>query len=256
MKNIKKTAILILLTVATLGCVWLLWNSAQPTLTIPLRLPSEDATRQTERIIPANTAGGSGSEAKPAGARQLDNKAWVEGRSASIIISQTEDPITREPNGTIKQGDKVGALGETPPFYRIQLKTAKNSILLGERNTRHRFTRIVTIVRPERGFLELEPAISVSYPREADLGGFLFKREENEISQIGIILPDVKFPEGFVPMMDQKEIYIRIRDHEISTEELAKAISQPLGPDMVLLMPTKPTPPPAKVRVLWLTLDE
>ena len=51
------------------------------------------------------------------------------------------------------------------------------------------------------------------------------------------------------------KIYIRIRDREISTEDLAKAMTQPLGPDIVLLMATKTTPPPATARVLWLALD-
>jgi hypothetical protein len=253
----KKTALLILLTAAVLGCVWLLWKPAQPTLNAVLPPPPVEATRQTGPIMPANSAGASESETRPEAedAGQLD-QAWIEARSASIIISQTVDPVTREPNGTIQQGGAVAALGETPPVYRVQLKTSKNSILLGDKNTRHHFIRWVTVVRSERGVLELEPAISVSYPRAADLGGFLFKREENEISQIGVIIPDVKFPEGYVPMDAEAKIYIRIRDREISTEDLAGAVSQSLGPDAVLLMPTQTTPPPTTARVLWLALDD
>jgi len=252
----KKTTLYILITVAVLSSVWLLWKPARLTLNTTLPTPPEATIQQTGQIMPASTIGVSKSAIRSDAqdTAQLD-QAWIEARSASIVIAQTEDPVTREPNGTIQQGNAVGALGETPPFYRIQLKTTKNSILLGDKDTRHRFIRTVTVVRSEKGFLDLEPAISVSYPRAADLGGFLFKREENDISQIGIIVPDVKFPEGYVPMMDEREIYIRIRDREISAEDMAKAITQSLGPDIVLLMPTKITQLPTKARVLWLALD-
>jgi hypothetical protein len=215
-----------------------------------------EAIRQAEPIIPANIAKAPVGETRPDAedAEQLD-QAWIEARSASIIISQPVDPVTRVTTGTIQQGGVVAALGETPPFYRVQLKTSKNSILLGDKDTRHHFIREVTAVRHEKGVLELEPAISVSYPRAALLGGFLFKREENEISQIGVIIPELKFPEGYVPMDAQAKIHIRIRDRELSTEDLAKAVSQPLGPDTVLVMPTNTTPPPASARVLWLSID-
>jgi len=185
----------------------------------------------------------------------LSHQAWIEARSASIAITQAVDPATEEPVGTIKLGGASGTLGETPPFYRLQLKTAKHPILLGDKDTRHHFVRQVTSVHVEANGLFLEPEIVVNYPRSASLGGFVFRKEEDQITQLGLIIPDVKVPEGDDPTSARWASYIRIQDRELSAEDLAKAAPQPLGPDTVLVMPTQPGPTPATARVLWLALD-
>ena len=253
----KKTSLLILLAAAVLVGVWLLRNSdmlTSPDVALPTQpLPT---TRPRAAIIPAKAVESSSGQAKlDAVASTPLHQAWIEARSASIAITQSVDPATSEPIGTIKLGGASVSIGETPPFYRLQLKTAKHPILLGEKNTRHHFVRRVDGVHAVGGELALVPEIAVSYPRSASLGGLLFKQDDTEISQIGIIVPDVRVPGGDDPTATQWATSIRIGNHELSGEDLARAVSQPLGTDTVLVMPTHTGSSPATARVLWLALN-
>ena len=253
----KKTALLILLTAAVLGCVWLLWKPEQPTLDeAALSTPPVVTTRQTVPIVPANPVGSSSSDTKSAAGVSMPlHQAWIDARAASVAITQSVDPVTDEPVGTIKVGSASGSLGETPPFYRLQLKTAKHPILLGEKDTRHHFVRRVDSVHAVGGEVTIVPEIAVSYPRSASVGGLLFKRDDTEISRIGIIVPQIRVPPGDDASATQLATSIRVGNHELSAEDLAKATSQPIGSDTVLVVPTQTTPLPTTARVLWLALD-
>lgn len=248
----KKTTLLILLTSAVFGCVWLLRNSDMPS-SPDIALPT---TRHHAPIIPAKADESSRSEPKPGTWVPLAlDQAWITARSASIEINQSLDPVIGEPVGSIRLGGVSIALGETPPFYRLQLRTARHPILIGDKDTRHHFIRRVDSVQPWGGSLALQHQINVSYPRSASFGGFVFKQDHAEISQIGIIVPDVKVPAGDDPSATRWATSIRIGNHELSGEDLARAVSQPLGTDTVLVMPTHTGSSPATARVLWLALN-
>jgi len=253
----KKTSLILIATLASMG-IWLLFKFGQTIVAgVVLSAPSVPVARQEVQVESAKMDGLSGIGAKPSFVIvSSSDEAWIVDRSASIEISQAVDPVTDEPLGTVKLGGATGVLDETPPFYRFQLKTAKNPILLGVKDTRHHFVRHVTSVHVKENDLFLRPEIGVNYPRSASLGGFVFRKHEDQIAQLGVIIPDVTVPEGNDPTSSQWATSIRIADREISAENLAEAVVQPLGQDIVLVLPTQSEPLPAKARILWFALNE
>jgi hypothetical protein len=180
--------------------------------------------------------------------------AWLNEHSAGIVVNQTQQGKLQYP-GSIKVGGVVVDLGETPPLIHHQLKAKAGSILLGKLDDRHSYQRHLGIVRLNEGRPQVSYEVSFSYPRSATNGGLVFKRSEAEISQLGIIIPEIRVPKGADANAPQWAMSIRIGSRELNAEDLAKAMPQPMGPDTVLVMPTHPGPPPATARVLWLALD-
>jgi hypothetical protein len=253
----KNTPLVLSIAAALLVCVWLLRK--------PEQLPSTEAalptspgadSRQQAATVPGMTVNSSSKETKPdADTPSSSYQAWIDVRTASRVISQALDPATDEPVGTIKIGSSIGTLGETPPFYRFKLKTTKHPILLGDKDDRHRFIRRVTSVHQDEKGVFLKPEIAVVYPRTLGLGGFVFRKDEGQITQLGVIIPDIKVPESGDPTSLGWSTQIRIADREITADELATAMPQQLSPDTVLVMPTHHGPSPETARVLWLALD-
>lgn len=207
---------------------------------------SENATPVAAKPVAAVTSDSS--------IRTGSAEEWLRAHDAGIVIQQNGE-LNR---GAIRIGSIQGDLGETPPRYHHQLKAGKFQILLGEEDDRHLFQRYISTVREEQGALIHTIVVSISWTKWApriSLGGFIFHKDEDNIEQIGILLPEIEVPPGDDASRPRWATTIRIGNHEISAEDLAKAMPQPLGPDIVLVMPTHPGPPPATARVLWLALD-
>lgn len=179
---------------------------------------------------------------------------WLSRHSAGIAVNQTQKGKLYYP-GTINVGGIVVDLGETPPLIHYQLKAKAGTLLLGELDDRHSFQRHLGMVRMIDGKPHVSYEVSFSYPRSASLGGFVFNRDDAGISRIGIIVPEIKLPSGSDASATQWAMSVRIGNHELRAEDLAEAMSQPIGSDTVLVMPTQTAPLPTTAQVLWLALD-
>lgn len=180
--------------------------------------------------------------------------AWLNKHSAGIAVNQTQQGKLQYP-GSIKVGGVTVDLGETPPLIHHQLKAKAGSLLLGELDDRHSYQRHLGMVRVTEGRPQVSYEVALSYPRSSTIGGLVLKRNEAEVSEIGIIIPEIRVPAGDDATAPQWAMSIRIGNRELSAEELANAKPQPLGTDTVLVMPTHPGLSPKKARVLWLALD-
>lgn len=247
-----KKILLIILT-AVLGvfvCLWLL-SPRQPA---PLKPEAEapPAKRYSDRA--SQNISHNYSEQSPMasnGGEEIER--WLSNHSAGLVISQTTDPLGYEHKGTVTTAEgQVIDLGETPPLYRHQLRTSGYPVMLGERNER-RYCYIYVVNPLSKTYL-----LSVTYPRWAQdgiqtSGAFVFMRNENPVTRIGVIIPEVKVPKDLGPgAAERTEWQILIGGNYSSEVDVRTAAKpQPLGSDVVVLMPTDPAKIPESSLVVW-----
>lgn len=191
------------------------------------------------------------------------SEAWVKERSAGLITDQKIDPESNEPRGTVTAGNLTIDLGETPPVYRHQLRTLECPIMLGDKHQRRSYEIYVTSFLIEMDGITKKYPLHVTYPRWVDngiqtSGGFVFVKNENPVTKIGVILPKVKIPGDMGPGATELlewQILVRVNDRSyVDAKTLAK--EQTLGSDMVVLMPTHPDKIPASLSVVWFKFEK
>jgi hypothetical protein len=188
--------------------------------------------------------------------------SWLKQVHAGLVISQTFDGIDNEPRGTVTFGNLTTDLGETPPLYRHQLKTAAYPVLLGEKHERNSFHIYAMSLHREKDGVTKEYALSVTYPKwpgpSAGLessGGFVFNREEQPVRSIGVIVPKIIPEDGETLETLDWQIQIRVNDRVGNADIPSKAKPQLLGPAVVVLMATHPSRIPASSNVVWFKLE-
>ena len=190
-------------------------------------------------------------------------EAWVKAHSAGLVISQAFDLQTNEPTGTVRLGNVVLGLGETPPIYRYQLQAAGYPVMLGDKHQRRTFEIQATSLILGSDGAAMACPLSVSYPRwpgpNAGLensGGFVFMRHETPLTKIGVIVPKV-IPENGESAADfDWQIQIRVNDKLSDVDVRTKAKPQSLGNDVTVLMATHPDNIPANSLVVWFKFEK
>ncbi|HEY1080848.1 MAG TPA: hypothetical protein VGE29_01215 [Prosthecobacter sp.] len=189
--------------------------------------------------------------------------AWVKERSAGLVTDQKIDPESNEPRGTVTAGNLTIDLGETPPVYRHQLQTLECPVMLGDKHQRRSYEIYVTSFLIEVDGIAKKYPLHVTYPRWVDngiqtSGGFVFVKNENPVTKIGVILPKVKIPGDMGPGAKELlewQILVRVNDRSyVDTKTSAK--EQTLGSDTVVLMPTHPEKIPASSSVVWFKFEK
>ncbi len=187
----------------------------------------------------------------------LDTK-WLSEHDAGMTIHQSslDGDFNR---GSIQLGTMKGDLGETPPRYHHQLKAGKFTILLGEADDRHSFRHYATIVREENKLLRHDRLLSVSWTKWAPkigAGGFVFRREESDIAQIGIIIPEIVPAPNSDPesLNDLVEVRLENPVRYIEPSTFDTLIAEPLDASRIGIMCTSSEGLPKSARVLWLKI--
>lgn len=184
----------------------------------------------------------------------MDVPAWVEAHDAGLRIIQAKDPNT-EPTGTLSRGNLTCDLGETPARYCIQLAALGGSLLLGEKDDRHKLNRSISMVREADSQLIIEREVTVTYPRNAQQYGFLFRRQESTINAVGVVIPEIRLARGANPYNSVIEVRYGRTILDFHHDDAAELPMVPLGDDVVLVMGRTLTQERG-VRVLWLRIDE
>ena len=190
--------------------------------------------------------------------------SWIQEHSADISFIQSPDEAG-DPVGTVTIGSITGDLGETPPFYKYQVKISELPFLLGTYDERNSYSRRANSFLIEGKHMYDGPSICVTYPRGfmpynglKSCGGFVFRKDKKNISEIGILLPDVLLPSDVdyssldVVPLDWR-IQIRCDNKEFGYDQ-KNAKVEILDNSMIIVLPT-PESPPSEARILWLKLD-
>jgi hypothetical protein len=185
----------------------------------------------------------------------LEESKWLAAHNADVSVVQRHEGKLAYP-GSIRVGAFTSELGETPPLYHYQLRSSGNPILLGEFDNRKTYERTIRSVKVVGGKVELYHELSISFPRFATMGGFVFRREQNPISEVGVIIPNVTVPTGEDPSSESYIVMVRFGRVEevLDPQKLAKLTSQPINDDYVVLMSSAPNLKPAEARILWLKI--
>jgi len=256
--NMKKTSVSL---IAFAGLIIFLWfglsrkmspevdkvPKSVPSLAPAPHLPpqiSTSATKPVEEIVPDT------------------DLSWLKELSAGLVISQSFDPIANEPRGTVTSGNLVIDLGETPPLYRHQIQTATCPVMLGEKHERKAFHIYATSLLIDKDGATKEYPLSVSYPKwpgsNAGLetsGGFVFRRDEQPLRSIGVIVPKVIPEVGETLDMLDWQIQIFADNPMLNVDFLSKAKPQSLGSAVVVLMATHPDRISANSNVVWFKFE-
>lgn len=186
------------------------------------------------------------------------DKVWIEAHLAPVGIKQTRDPTTGFLIGTIEMAGFVGDLGETPPLYSFAIKSRKYPLLVGADDERNHFRRRLETVRVDGQRVVRDAALDVSYPRFPGVsvfGGFVFPSDEAAVRRVGVILPEITVPNGENTSDNQWQTEIRLHERMLGAETQAKIQSQPLTPNLVMLLKTD-APPPSSARILWFNIAD
>lgn len=246
--------------VVLLAAVWLLRTTGhkegdtpsqdkQPAPGVSQSRPSVTSPASTEPSPPVMAPTSAADSADPSVAD------WVTQKSAGVVVNQTQQGKLYYPGSLVVKGATVD-LGETPPMIHHQLEARNCALLLGELDNRHAYQRHLCSVRLVAGKPVMNYAVSVSYPRSATQGGFVFRRDEPVIQTVGIIIPDIKVPPGDDPSAPQWAVTVRVADRPLSSDELEKIKLQALAPNMVVLMQTHLGEMPSSARILWVEFDD
>ena len=191
---------------------------------------------------------------------------WLAQHDAGIVVVQSI-----EGSSTIIYNDHSINFDEDPPLYCHQLKTTQKPILLATTDDRHHYARAIETVAVIDGKIVLHQELAIITPRYAKTGGFVFRRNENPIVHIGVIIPEVTIPPG-LESEDQFAFGVSL-GHDVGTTsnppgadfgkaDLDKLPIQPIDASDVVLMnvPQDYNVPPEKVelpksaRILWLKI--
>lgn len=175
------------------------------------------------------------------------NETWVINRSAGLTLPPRPDP------------DAADFHGDDVILYRHQLRTSGNPILLGEGHERRNYRLYVNspLVKPY--------LLSVTYPRWGNdgiqtSGGFVFIKNENPVTKIGVIIPEVRTPEDMGPgaadLLEWQILIGALSESGPYVVPVTKAKPQSLGPSVVLLMATHPDKIPASSPVIWFKFEK
>jgi hypothetical protein len=179
----------------------------------------------------------------------------MKARDPGLKITQTKNP-NKEPGGTLRSGNMVCNLGETPPRYRAQLVTVAGSILLGEKDDRHTLNRSMSLVTESQGQLSINGTITAIYPRKAlSRYGFVFKRAENPVETVGVIVPHLPLkknrnPNDYLVTVRYPGGFREFSDKDAKTLSVTNA-----NDDVVLVLGDGPTLE-FPVNVLWFRISK
>ncbi len=121
-----------------------------------------------------------------------EDKQWVKLHDSGITICQKGEFL----RGFLTKGKKTIDLGETPPRYLLQLDTVGNPVVFGSMTNRKQIIRSISqVIETEEG-IRIQSDFQISIPRAGNPShyGFVFDRNEDHISKIGVILPILNKP--------------------------------------------------------------
>ena len=180
--------------------------------------------------------------------------AWMELHDAGLQIVQAED-LNAEPTGTLSRGNLTCDLGETPARYGVQLTALGGTLLLGEKDDRHRLNRSISMVREVDGRLVIEREVTVTYPRSAQQYGFLFRRQEDTINAVGVVIPEIRLLQGTNPYNSVVEVRYGSSVREFQHADVGELPVVPLDDNVVLAMGAS-RKQGSGVHVLWLRISD
>ncbi len=219
--------------------------------------PTGESTASPATIVMAQVA--NGPEVPPDEA----TKVWLDAHRGRASVQQEfsiphEEPhrLLQEPHGKIAIGNARGGLGEDPPRIRYVLQTSQRPILIGDKDEQRRFIRSVQSVMQTGDNLQVRSEVTVFFPRGATSGGFVFRRQQQAITEMGVVVPEVSIPKGDNPDMEQYAVTVRLEHpfREITGAELLKIPVQPIDESLIVLMKTHEQNPLKSARILWLRL--
>ena len=156
---------------------------------------SPNETRDTEVKLGIDPTDGSdpvaGSNWHPKNGEE-DQRERLTSLAAPVLLSQAIDAATGEPRGAAEYRGVTIDLGETPPIYRFALESEWGAMLVGEKNTRHRFEKALHLIQPagREGEAIRELAL-VSIPRNVEIAsGFLIEAGDGRVKRVGVLVPD------------------------------------------------------------------
>jgi hypothetical protein len=77
----------------------------------------------------------------------------------------------------------------------------------------------VSTVRENRGKLDVIAEVSISFPRFATTGGFVFRRNQEPIRELGVIIPEVVVPDGEDADSDRYAVNVRLERLDGAADE-------------------------------------
>jgi hypothetical protein len=194
--------------------------------------------------------------ANPSPASEIELE-WLTKHSAGVLLEQrSEGKLSYL--GTLPFNGQQVSLGEAPPLFHHQIKVGKTAILLGELDNRHRLVRHLHAIRDKDTALRIDAEISVTSPRVAGSGGFVFIANDDSISRFGIIVPVAEVPAGDDPESDQWRTSVRLNNQgrfekELSRDEISAIPVQEVLPAWKVLMDAGSAPYTA--RVIWYRVE-
>jgi len=253
---------ILLITLPVLGllmCLWLL-NQKQ---SAPLNPGTETrpVKPSSDRAAPSVSLNHSGQAVMPDIA--IDDETWLKNHSADLVIAQTFDPESNDPKGTVTVGNLTIDLGETPPVYRNQLQASECPVMLGEKHRRRSYEIYATSLFIETDGITKKHPLHITYPRWPGAGietsgGFVFIKDENPPTKIGVIVPAVRTPEDMGPGASElleMQILIRVNDRDYVDAKTTPKL-QSLDSGVVVLMPTHPDKIPTSSFVAWFKFEK
>lgn len=206
------------------------------------------------RTLPGHPLPSNGDEIGDGHPEAAEVHAWMDLHDAGLRIIQAKDPNT-EPTGTLSRGNLTCDLGETPARYRIQLAAFGGTLLLGEKDDRHRLNRSISMVREIDRRLVIEREVTVTYPRNAQQYGFLFRRQEDTINAVGVVIPEIPLVEGANPYNSVVVVRYGSNVHKFHHDDIGELPVVPLDDNVVLVMGGS-RKQGSGVHVLWLRINE
>ncbi len=178
------------------------------------------------------------------------DKSWLTQHDDLFKVHQTYSPGVVESEST------------TPHILHHQI-TAKNCVLsIASEDNRHLFQRCIYVDWNDNTVVIKHARLIHSFPLfGASPGGFVFKRNENPIASVGIVVPEVILPDQENPANRPDTIFIRKEADNGQLEEwfyddFIKIPIQPFDTNLVVLMPTQPKVKLDSACVFWFRLSD
>ena len=193
---------------------------------------------------------------------------WIAAHGAGIEKTEkyeeaTDNLITELAIGSeiLRLSSEGGRLGDKRLRYKYDLKSVAGPLLLGNSSTRHQKELVIfSLVAPEGKYYR-EVDVTFSIPYMSKSGGFAFYRHQNELSSIGLLIPDFTIPENESPHSEEWSMNVRIYkdgtfQSDLGREQIMRLAKKMKPEEIVQLHPDGSEPDTQDPHVLWFSIDK